>query len=74
MRRDRPAITEILARKSALFEEFARESDIAKSAPGAVDISEADLAREVIAEERERLSSQTQSQDSEATQLADSDT
>ena len=66
-------ITEILARKSALFEEFARESDIAKSAPEAVDISEADLAREVIAEERERLFSQTQSEHTEATHLADSD-
>ncbi|MXP24329.1 DEAD/DEAH box helicase [Gordonia sp. HNM0687] len=48
-------VTEILARKRELFEDFARVSDIADSAPEAVDISEAELAREVIAEERERL-------------------
>ncbi|GAA0966607.1 DEAD/DEAH box helicase [Actinocorallia libanotica] len=48
-------VTEILARKSALFADFARESEIAGSAPEAYDISEADLAREVIAAERERL-------------------
>lgn len=51
-------ITEILARKRALFEEFARDSETAKSAPEAFDISEAELAREVVAAERERLFSQ----------------
>jgi hypothetical protein len=50
---------EILARKSELFEEFARKSDTADSAPEAYDISEAELAREVIAAERERLFGQT---------------
>lgn len=48
-------IREILARKKALFDGFARESDTAQSAPEAFDISEAELAREVLAAERERL-------------------
>jgi SNF2 family DNA or RNA helicase len=48
-------ITEILARKRELFDEFARISESAASAPEAVDLSEADLARQVIAAERERL-------------------
>jgi hypothetical protein len=52
-------IRDILARKSELFEEFARESDTAESAPEAYDVSEAELAREVIAAERERLFGQT---------------
>lgn len=51
-------ITDILARKRQLFEEFARDSETAKSAPEAFDISEAELAREVVAAERERLFSQ----------------
>ena len=48
-------ITAILARKRELFDEFARISDTAKSAPEAFDISEADLARDIIAAERQRL-------------------
>jgi len=48
-------IREILARKAALFAEFARISETAESAPEAFDVSEAELAREIIAEERERL-------------------
>ena len=48
-------ITEILARKRELFEEFARVSETAGSAPEAFDITEAQLAREVVAAERERL-------------------
>lgn len=48
-------VTEILARKRGLFDDFARVSETANSAPGALDISEADLARDVIAAERERL-------------------
>ena len=51
-------ITEILARKRELFEQFARDSETARSASEALDISEAELAREVIAAERERLFSQ----------------
>lgn len=48
-------ISEILAMKRGLFDQFARVSDTAESAPEAVDISEAELAREVIESERERL-------------------
>lgn len=48
-------MVEILAEKQRLFDEFARVSHTADSAPEAIDISEADLAREVIAAERERL-------------------
>jgi len=48
-------VTEILAKKRELFEDFARISETADSAPEAFDISEADLARDVIAAERSRL-------------------
>lgn len=48
-------MVEILAEKQKLFDEFARVSHTADSAPEAFDITEADLAREVIAAERERL-------------------
>ncbi|MBL7487498.1 DEAD/DEAH box helicase [Frankia sp. AgB1.9] len=48
-------ITEILARKRAIFDNFARASATADSAPEAFDVSEAELTREVIAAERLRL-------------------
>lgn len=48
-------VREILARKKELFESFARQSETAESAPEAYDITEAELAREIIAAERERL-------------------
>lgn len=48
-------VTQILARKKELFVEFARASDTAESAPEAFDVSEAELVREVISAERERL-------------------
>jgi hypothetical protein len=48
-------ITEILATKRQLFDEYARISATADSTPEAVDISDAELARTVIAAERERL-------------------
>lgn len=48
-------IREILTKKRELFDSFARDSVIANRAPDAVDISDAELAREVIAAERERL-------------------
>jgi hypothetical protein len=51
-------IREILGRKSELFEDFARISETAGSAPEAYDVSEAEIAREIIAAERERLFSQ----------------
>jgi SNF2 family DNA or RNA helicase len=48
-------ILEILARKNQLFAEFARVSETADSAPEAFDITDAELAREIVAAERERL-------------------
>jgi SNF2 family DNA or RNA helicase len=48
-------VREILARKRAIFDEFARISDTADSAPEAVDISDADIAREVVTAERLRV-------------------
>lgn len=48
-------IVEILAHKSELFAEFARVSDTAESAPEAFDISDAEVAREIVAAERARL-------------------
>lgn len=48
-------VTQILARKAKLFDEFARYSDTADSAPEAVDVSEAELVREVVSAERQRL-------------------
>lgn len=46
---------EILAQKSRLFDEYARRSDLAESSPDAVDVSEVDMARRVVAMEQERL-------------------
>lgn len=51
-------VTEILARKSGLFAEFARVSETADSAPEAFDISDAEVAREIVAAERDRILSQ----------------
>lgn len=48
-------ITELLSRKKQLFDDFARVSDMANASPEAVDLSEAELAREVVAAERRRL-------------------
>ncbi|MFC0532501.1 DEAD/DEAH box helicase [Phytohabitans kaempferiae] len=48
-------ITELLAGKMRLFNDFARVSDMADSTPEAVDLSEAELVREVVAAERQRL-------------------
>lgn len=48
-------VTEILARKTAIFDDFAAVSDTAASAPEAFDVSEADLVREVVDAERHRL-------------------
>ncbi|MFI5953041.1 SNF2-related protein [Cryptosporangium sp. NPDC051539] len=47
-------IVELLARKTQMFDEYARVSDLA-AAPEAVDLSEADLVRQVVAAERARL-------------------
>lgn len=48
-------MVDILAEKRVLFDEFARDSVIAQQAPDALDMSDAELARAVIAAERERL-------------------
>ncbi|WP_237768033.1 DEAD/DEAH box helicase [Serinicoccus sp. CNJ-927] len=48
-------LVELLGAKSRTFDAFARVSETARSAPEAHDLSEADLAREVIASERARL-------------------
>ena len=48
-------IVELLATKTSTFDTFARVSETAESAPEAFDISEADLARQVVAAERARL-------------------
>lgn len=48
-------LLELLARKSELFDDFARISETAGSAEEAYDVSETSLAREVIAAERARL-------------------
>lgn len=48
-------IIELLAGKKRLFNDFARVSDMADSTPEAVDLSEAELVREVVAAERQRL-------------------
>lgn len=48
-------IIDILATKRHLFDDFARDSVIAEQAPDAVDVSDAELGRMVVAAERERL-------------------
>jgi superfamily II DNA or RNA helicase len=48
-------MVEILSGKSEIFHRFARVSDTAQAAPEAYDVSEADLARRVVAAERARL-------------------
>jgi superfamily II DNA or RNA helicase len=55
-------IVELLAGKKQVFDEFARVSDMAGSTPEAVDLSEAELVREVVASERERLAERGASQ------------
>ncbi|WP_425005606.1 DEAD/DEAH box helicase [Mycolicibacterium sp. S3B2] len=52
-------LRDILATKKELFESFARESETAASAPEAYDVTEAELARDIIAAERERLFGQS---------------
>ncbi|MFD0477185.1 DEAD/DEAH box helicase [Nonomuraea thailandensis] len=46
---------DILRRKSALFDAYARRSDLAESTADAVDVSEQSLARQVVEEEQRRL-------------------
>ncbi|WP_246205748.1 DEAD/DEAH box helicase [Agromyces salentinus] len=60
-------VTQILAKKKALFEDFAAVSDAAEWAPEAVDISDGELVREVVSAERERLLSWQSPEASNAT-------
>jgi len=48
-------ITELLAAKKQIFDDYARISDMADSSPEALDLSEAELVRDVVAAERRRL-------------------
>jgi hypothetical protein len=45
----------ILRAKSALFDAYARRSHLAESTPEAVDVSERELARQIVEEEQRRL-------------------
>ncbi|WP_405609360.1 DEAD/DEAH box helicase [Streptomyces sp. NBC_01508] len=45
----------LLDTKKRLFDAYARHSDVARSTPDAVDISEQSLARQIVAEEQERM-------------------
>jgi superfamily II DNA or RNA helicase len=49
----------VLERKGRLFDAFARRSDAAESSPEAVDVSEQSLARQIVAEEQQRLAAAT---------------
>lgn len=49
---------EILETKSRLFDDYARRSDLAESSPEALDLSAAELARQIVALERQRLAPQ----------------
>lgn len=53
---------EILGSKRALFDAYVRDSAIAAAAPGAVDISEVQLARTIVEQEQERLAMASMSQ------------
>ncbi|MER6770407.1 DEAD/DEAH box helicase [Streptomyces bacillaris] len=48
-------MVELLARKDRLFDAYARRSDLAEAAPDAVDVSDGDLARQIVEEEQQRL-------------------
>ena len=48
---------ELLGSKEQLFDAYVRHSAIAAADPGAVDISEVQLARIIVAREQERLAS-----------------
>jgi len=48
---------ELLGSKAQLFDAYVRHSAIAQAAPGAVDISEVQLARTIVAAEQRRLGS-----------------
>lgn len=45
-------VMEILRSKAVLFDKYARRGDMAEGSPDAVDISEVELARTIVAEGR----------------------
>ena len=47
---------ELLGSKARLFDAYVRHSTIAQASPGAVDMSEVQLARLIVAQEQQRLS------------------
>ncbi|MEV0635245.1 DEAD/DEAH box helicase [Streptomyces sp. NPDC050619] len=49
----------ILRNKDRLFDAFARRSDMAEATPDAIDVSDASLARRIVAEEQRRLAART---------------
>jgi SNF2 family DNA or RNA helicase len=49
-------VLEVVRRKRALFDDYARESDLKDTSPDAVDISESEAARRIVAVEQQRLS------------------
>ncbi|WP_274034796.1 DEAD/DEAH box helicase [Streptomyces sp. MMBL 11-1] len=52
-------LVELLARKDRLFDAYARRSDLAETTPDAVDVSDAELARQIVEEEQRRLADGT---------------
>jgi hypothetical protein len=46
---------ELLGSKAQLFDAYVRHSAIAEAAPGAMDISDVQLARTIVAQEQDRL-------------------
>lgn len=48
-------LLQLLANKQRLFDAYARRSEAAETAPGALDVSEASLARRIVEEEQQRL-------------------
>lgn len=48
-------LLEMLDQKGELFDDYARRSDIADSSTDAVDISDAEISRRIVAQEQERL-------------------
>jgi SNF2 family DNA or RNA helicase len=49
---------EILAQKSEVFAQYAAQSDVAAASPEAVDITEAKVAKQVLAQEQERYAAE----------------
>lgn len=54
-------MVEILSAKEEIFDDYARRSELSDGTPEAIDVSEARLARVIIAEEQERLSRESTS-------------